>query len=118
MLTRVLAKSLYGLFGAGYLVAGGSVLLLATGLLPQPVRDVIIDIGQDHPNSLHIMQELASLLVFAGLITFWFIWQYDQSRVFHWAMTTFWGLIAIVHWVDIRGGFQTGIGPVINTIPF
>jgi len=33
-------------------------------------------------------------------------------------MTAFWGLFALVHWVDIRGSFQPGIGPAIDTVPF
>jgi hypothetical protein len=115
---RALTRALYGLFGATYLVAGGSVLLLGTGLLPENVRQLIVNVGRDDPNTLHIMQEFASLLVFAGLMTLWFIRHYDQSRPFHWAMTAFWGLLALVHWVDIRGSFQVGIGPVINSIPF
>jgi hypothetical protein len=27
-------------------------------------------------------------------------------------------LFALVHWVDIRGSFQFGIGQLINTVPF
>jgi hypothetical protein len=118
MLTRTLAKTVYGFAGAVYLLAGVSVLLLGTGLLPGPVRDLILDIADGNPNSLHILQEFGSLLVFTGLITFWFLWHYEESRPFHWAMTVFWGLFALVHWVDVRGSFQFGIGPLINTAPF
>jgi hypothetical protein len=64
------------------------------------------------------MQEFGSLLVFAGLIAFWFVRHYSESKTFHWAMTLFWGLFALVHWVDIRGTFQFGVGQMINTIPF
>jgi hypothetical protein len=112
-----MSQAFYGLFAAIYLVGGLSVLLLGTGLLPGAVRDLLVDIGQDNGNTLHIMQEFGSLLIFVGLITLWFIRHYDQSRPFHWAMTVFWGLFALVHWVDIRGSFRPGIGPVINTIP-
>jgi len=118
MITRMLAKSLYGLVGATFLVVGASILLLGTGLLPEPLKKFIVDIGHGDGYALHLMQELSSLLVFAGLITFWFLKHYEQSRPFHWAMTVFWGLIALVHWVDVRGSFEAGIGQVINTIPF
>jgi hypothetical protein len=118
MLTRILIRSFHALFGAIYLIAGIGVLSLGTGLLPERVREIIVDIGQGDGNTLHIMQEFGSILVFVGLITFWFIGHYDQSRPFHWAMTVFWGLFALVHWVDIRGSFQPGIGPLIDTIPF
>jgi uncharacterized protein YjeT (DUF2065 family) len=118
MLARALAKSSYGLVGVVFLVAGVSVLLLGTGLLPAAVRDSIHDIGQDNSNTLHIMQEFGSMLVFAGLITLWFLRHYDKSRPFHWAMTAFWALFALVHWFDVRGAFEAGIGQVINTVPF
>jgi hypothetical protein len=110
--------SLYALNGAVFLAAGGSVLLLGTDLLPPQVREVIDSIGHEDPNTLHIMQEFGSLLIFAGLITFWFIWHYKQSRAFHWAMTLFWALIALVHLVDVRGSFDLDIGTAINAIPF
>jgi hypothetical protein len=115
---RILTKSLYVLQGSLFLAAGVSVLLLGTGLLPAAVRDILLDVGRHDENTLHIMQEFASLLVFVGLMTFWFVRHYDQSRPFHWAMILFWGLIALVHWFDVRGGFEYGLGQVINTIPF
>ncbi len=52
------------------------------------------------------------------LITFWFLRHYEQSRPFHWAMTAFWGLIALVHWVDVRGPFTSVLDPLVNSIPF
>jgi hypothetical protein len=118
MRTRILAKTVYGLAGTLYLVAGVSVLLLGTGLLPGPVRDLITDLAHGEPHTLHILQEFGSVLIFVGLITFWFLRHYEQSRPFHWAMTLFWGLLALVHWVDIRGSFHSGTGPLINTMPF
>jgi hypothetical protein len=108
---------LYGLLAAVLLLSGASVLLLGTGLLPAALHQLILDLGNDDPNTLHIMQEFGCLMVFAGLITLWFLWRYDQSRLFHWAMTVFWALFAVVHWVDVRGGFRSDVGAVINTIP-
>lgn len=118
MLTRLLIKSFHALFGAIYLIAGIAVLSLGTGLLPERVREIIVEIGHDDGNTLHIMQEFGSLLVFVGLISFWFARHYDQSRLFHWAMTLFWGLFALVHWVDIRGSFRATVDAAITTIPF
>ena len=115
---KAIAKVLYFLFGAIFLIAGASVLLLRTGLLPHAVTKIVINVGQGDPNALHILQEFGSILVFVGLITFWFIRHYEQSRPFHWAMTTFWGLLALAHWFDVRGPFQSIRGPIINTIPF
>jgi hypothetical protein len=118
MLGRVLARSLYVLSGVLYLVAGGSVLLLGTGLLPPGLRDFIVDEARGDSHTLHVLQEFSSLLVFAGLISLWFAWHYDRSLAFHWAMTTFWGLLALIHWFDIRGPITSVTGPAINTVPF
>jgi hypothetical protein len=118
MMTRILVKSVYGLFGVAYLAAGVSVLLLGTGLLPEAVSSALVSLGRRDLNTLHIMQEFGSLLVFVGLITLWFIRHYEASCAFHWAMTAFWGLVALVHWFDIRGPVESVGGPLINTLPF
>ena len=118
MKIKPLAKLLYGVFGILFLLAGASVMLLGTGLLPDAIKTPIINVAHGDLNTLHITQEFASLLVFAGLITFWFIRHYEQSRPFHWALTTFWALFALAHWFDARGAFHSATGPIINTIPF
>ena len=97
---------------------GSSVLLLGTGLLPGPIKDVIWSIGEDNDNTLHLMQEYAALLVLVALLTFWFVGHYERSRAFHWAMTAFWGIIAVIHWFDPRGEFHSGLGEAITSIPF
>jgi hypothetical protein len=116
--TRVLAKACYGLFGAGMLVAGASVLLVGAGLLANAHRDAIVAESRGDLDALHVGQEFGSLLVFAGLMSFWFIRHYDRSRFFHWALTAFWGLLALVHWFDVRGPSPSVVGPLVNTIPF
>jgi hypothetical protein len=115
---RLVTQSLYVLLGAVFLLGGATVLLLGTGLLPAPVRDVILSIGEDNPNTLHLMQEYATLLVLVALLTFWFVKHYEMSRAFHWAMTFFWGLIALIHWFDPKGQFHSGLGEAITSIPF
>jgi hypothetical protein len=115
---RLVIQSLYVLLGAIFLLGGASVLLLGTGLLPTPVREVILSIGEDNPNTLHLMQEYATLVVLVALLTFWFVKHYEVSRAFHWAMTVFWGLIALIHWFDPKGEFHYGFGEAINSIPF
>jgi len=117
-LTRAVAKSAYVVLGTVFLAAGASLLLVNSGLLPGMLREVIIEESRGDLNTLHIMQEFGSLLVFAGLITFWFLWHYEQSRPFHWAMTVFWGLFAMAHWFDVRGPFPSVGGPLLTTVPF
>lgn len=115
---KIIANSLYGFFGIVFLVVGAVVLLLSTGLLPDTVENIVVGFGHGDSTTLHIIQELGSVLIFVGLITFWFIRHYEQSMPFHWSMTTFLGLFALAHWFDVSGSFRSGIGQMINTIPF
>lgn len=73
---------MYALVGAVFLLGGSAVLLLGTGLLPELLKDSILAIGEDNTNTLHLMQEHASLLVLVALLTFWFLRHYEESRAF------------------------------------
>jgi hypothetical protein len=117
MSTGILARCLYLLFGVLYIVAGTVVLLFRTGLLPAAVRNTLLELARGDLNTVHIAQEFSSLLIFAGLITLWFARHYQQSLFFHWAMTTFWALFALIHWFDVRGPVRFDIGVLINAVP-
>jgi hypothetical protein len=116
--TTILAKFSYAVFGTLFLAGGAGVLLIKTGLLPGPLEETLADFGRGDLNTLHVMQEFGSLLVFAGLITFWFLRHYEESKAFHWSLTTFWALFALVHWFDVRKSLEAIAGPLINTVPF
>jgi hypothetical protein len=118
MSIRRIAKFLYGFFAAVFLIVGATVLLLRTDLLPAAVRSLVMNVAHDDMNAAHLIQELGSMFVFAGLISVWFIRHYEQSKFFHWAMTTFWALFSLVHWFYVGGSFKSASGPMINTIPF
>jgi hypothetical protein len=115
---NVAIRIIYSLLGATLLAVGAVVLLFKTGLLPPAVQAAILSEADQNLNTLHVAQELATLLVFAGLITFWFAWHYDQSRYFHWAMTALLGLLALVHWFDVRGPNTSLTEPIPITVPF
>ena len=115
---KPITKFVYGLVGMVFLIVGAAVMLLHTGLLPEAVKSTVMDFAHGDSLAVHLIQEMASILVFVGLITFWFIRHYQQSKIFHWAMTTFWALFAFAHWFDGREGPRSVRGPLINTIPF
>ena len=115
--TRVLAKVTYTLFAALFLAAGATTLLVNTGLLPDALRDIVIRFSQNNNGMLHIIQELGSLLVLVALLTFWFIRHYDESRYFHWAMTVYWAIMAVIHWFHVASPTVSVVGGLINTIP-
>jgi hypothetical protein len=116
--TKFIAKLLYTLFGLLFLLSGLTAVAARSGHLPTAAMNVLHDVSHGNGNTLHIVQELGSVLIFVGLITFWFISHYEQSMFFHWAMTIFLGAFALVHWYDIRGNWDSAKGPLITTIPF
>lgn len=116
-LIRFLAKFTYGVMGAAFLAAGISTLLVNTGLLPAAVRDLILQFSQNNPGFLHIVQELGSLLVLVGVIAVWCVFHYDQSRFFHWALTAYWAIMAVIHWFNVAGPWESVVGPLVNTVP-
>jgi hypothetical protein len=116
--TRLVAKGAYALVGAAFLAAGTATLLVNTPLLPGGVRDIVVRFSQDNLEMLHIVQEFGSVLVLLGLLTFWFIRHYDESLYFHWAMTAYWLLMALIHWFHAASPEVSVVGGLINTIPF
>jgi hypothetical protein len=116
-MTRTISRFVYSLFGAVFLIGGATVMLLHTGFMPEFLRQFLIAFAHGDELAIHLIQELSSLLVFTGLITFWFVRHYEQSLPFHWAMTAFWALFSFAHWFDGRQGPQSIKGPIINTIP-
>ena len=116
--TRIFALFVYGLMAAAFLAAGAATLLVNTRLLPDALRDIVLRFSHGDLETLHIIQEYGTLLVLVGLVTLWFIWHYEQSRAFHWMATAFWAIIALVHWFDVRGPFESVVGPLVNTVPF
>jgi ATP/ADP translocase len=115
---KPVARSLYGFFAVIFLIVGVSVLSLRIGLLPDFAKSIVMNAAHEDLNAAHLIQEFGSMLVFASLISVWFIRRYEQSKFFHWAMTTFWALFSLAHWFDVRGRFQSMVGPAINTLPF
>src|SRR4051812_38689223 len=95
---RTTTKIVYGLFGAFFALAGGSVLLLDTGLLPGAARDAILDYAGGDGRLLHVLQEWGNAHLLLGLLAFWFVRHYDQSRAYHWAMTAYFAVDALIHW--------------------
>jgi hypothetical protein len=117
-MTRILVGISYGIVGAILLALGAITLLFNTGLLPDAFRRAIVEESRGDLTVVHILQELGCALVLVGMITFWFIKHYDHSHAFHWMLTAFLGLLALVHWFDVRGPFTSIADPIVNTAPF
>src|SRR3954470_1447232 len=117
MSIHTIAKFLYGLLGVIFLVIGLGVVSFKSGLLPDRAMGAILHNTDNNMYGLHLLQEFGALMVFAALILFWFIRNYQHSLSLHWAMTVFFALLAVVHWVDVRGMRPSMAGPILNTVP-
>jgi hypothetical protein len=116
--SKVIIKGLYALNGILFFVVGSIVLLYKTPLLPDGIHDIILREAHNDLNAVHLTQEFSSLMIAMGIMAFWAVKNYDNSKVFHIGVTIFWGLLALIHWFDARGPWQHITGPIINTIPF
>jgi hypothetical protein len=115
---RIFSQTLYVLFGVVYLAAGASVLLYGATILPPIIPRIVAEVTRHDPYTLHIAQEFGTHMIVLGLVSLWFALHFDQSQVFHWAMTLGWGLFALIHWQDVRGTWDSVKGPALTTIPF
>jgi hypothetical protein len=114
---KILAQLSYFVTGAIMLLLGASVLLAGAGMLPA-LQSSLMEEAKGNLDFVHVLQEFATLLVFAGLVTIWFVFHYDQSLALHWATTLFFALLAIVHWFDVRGRSDFATGDLVIGIPF
>ncbi len=114
---RLLAQTSYAVAAALMILLGTGALVAGTGLIPS-LQTALLDEAEGNLAAVHILQELAALLVFAGAIALWFVRHYDQSATFHWAFTLFLGLLVPIHWFDVRGSSATVGGVIVIAIPF
>ncbi len=118
MNAKPIVKTLFTANGALFIIVGTSVILYRTPLLTDGMREIMLKVVHGDLNALHLLQEFSSLMIGVGILSFWAVQHYEQSKTFHIALTTFWGLLALIHWFDVRGPWHSITGPIINTIPF
>jgi hypothetical protein len=114
---KFLAQLSYVVVGAAMFLFGASVLFAGAGVLPG-LQSALVEEAQGNLDFVHVLQEFATLLVFAGLVTIWFVFHYDQSIGFHCAMTLFFATLALVHWFDVRGRSDFATGDIVIGLPF
>lgn len=110
-------KFLYGLSGLLFLSAGTSLVLYKTDLLPAAIEEMILNTAENRDRSLHLLQEFGALMVFAGLLSFWYIKDYVHSGKFHAAMIVYWALMSVIHWTDALSSGNSLLFPAINSVP-
>ena len=90
---------------------------MPTGWLPQSVVDNFLGSEMQGPSVEHLLQEFGTVVLALGLVFLWCARRQEQSRRFHWAMTFYFLLDALIRWVGpdgVIGSWQRGI---VNSIP-
>lgn len=98
----------YGLFGTGAIVYGVVALLSPAFFIPEAAQSFHLR---------HILREEGAAAVFAGLIAFWCIFNYERRRGVHYCLMVFAFLLAAIHWHDYFAGDIGWISPLYNSVP-
>ncbi len=115
-LTKVVCL-VYGLFGILYVLIGVGSMLLPTGWLPQILQG---DLAREasSPFVEHLLQEFGTVVLALGLVFLWYARGKEQNPGFHWAVTCYFALDALIHWVGPEGLIGSWSRGIINSIPF
>ena len=113
-----IARIVYGLFGILYVFLGAGSMLLPTGWLPQSLADDILAGEMPSPFVEHLLQEFGTVVLALGLAFLWYANRKEQSRSFHWAMTFYFSLDTLIHWVGPEGLIGSWPRGITNSVPF
>ena len=117
MTLNTVTRIVYAILGVLYLLIGTGSMLMPTGWLPQSVVENFTSREMQRPSVEHLLQEFGTVVLALGLVFLWYARRQEQSRSFHWAITFYFLLDALIHWVGpdgVIGSWQRGI---VNSIP-
>ena len=117
MMLSKITRIVYGLFGAIFTLLGTAAILTPTGWLPQDLSEITVA-GEIPSPFGHILQEYGAAFLALGFVFFWFAKYKEQSRSFHWAMTLYFALNALIHWFKPEGSAGSWLSGIMNSIPF
>jgi hypothetical protein len=100
---------IYGLFGAGAIAYGVVALVDPAFFISEAAQSFHLR---------HILREEGAAAIFAGLIAFWCIFNYERRRGVHYCLMVFAFLLAAIHWHDHFTGELGWISPLYNSVPF
>jgi len=111
-------RLLYTLLGIVYLAMGIGAILMPTGWLPPWFVGEFLSSEMQSPFVEHMLQEFGTVVVALGLVFFWLARQRQWSATFHWAMTFYFLLDTLIHWIGPDGIIGSWSRGTINTLPF
>ena len=117
MTIRRVTRIVYGLIGLAYVLLGAGSMLLPTGWLPQSLTAGFLD-GQPLSSfTEHLLQEFGTVVIATGSVFLWQAGRTERSRLFHWAMTFYFSLDALIHWIGPGGIIGSWPRGILNSIP-
>jgi len=118
MTIQKVTRVVYGILGIVYLLIGTGSMLLPLGWLPERLTNDLL-IGET-PSAFvdHLLQEFGTVVLALGVVFLWYSSRKEQSRSFHWAMTFYFSLNALIHWIGPDGLIGSWSRGIINSIPF
>ena len=117
MLTRV-TRVVYFVLGILYVLIGAGSMLIPAGWFPQRLADRLLAGEILNPFGQHLLQEFGTVVLALGFVFLWYSRREKLSRTFHWAMTLYVSLDALIHWVGPQGIIGSLSRGIINSIPF
>ena len=113
---KTATRIIYGINGTGFLLLGIVLLLGSPRWISDPLGIQVTSAALPKV-LLHNFKEAGCLVLFASLLCLWHTEKYEDRQAFHWSMTFFWFLMAIVHTVEtIRSG-SPAVYAIVNGIP-
>jgi len=110
-------RVVYCLLGILYVVLGVGSMLLPTGWLPAGLADRFHAGETLSPFVGHLLQEFGTVVLALGLVFLWRASRKEYSHTFHWAMTFYCSLDALIHWVGPDGVIGSWPRGIVNSIP-
>ena len=111
-------RMVYFILAAAYAVFGVAAISLPPGWLPQSLAQSFLGDESVSPLFGHVLQEFGSLFLVLGGIFFWYAKRASLSLAFHWIITIYFLLNALVHWFGPSGFTDSWSSGVVNSIPF
>ena len=118
MTIEKITRIVYGILGVIYVIIGAGAMLLPTGWLPQGLTDDFLAEATPTPFLAHLLQEFGTVVLALGFVFLWYAKRKEHSRNFHWAMTFYFSLDALIHWIGPEGFIGSWSRGIANSIPF
>jgi hypothetical protein len=117
MLLNTVTRIVYGLFGLLYVLIGAGSMLAPAGWLPQGLVDATLAREFQSPFVEHLVQEFGTVVLALGMIFLWFGARKQRSAIFHWVITLYFSLDALIHWIGPHGPYGDLSRGLINSVP-